>query len=61
MARKWIQKADLDEGAFTKKAKAKGESVQQYAKEVTKPGSKADTKTKKQANLAKTFSKMAKK
>ena len=39
-------------GEFTAKAKAHGESVQQYANEVLKPGSKASGKTKKQANFA---------
>lgn len=60
MAKKWIQAAHLKKGAFTKKAKAHGESVQEYADDVTKPGSKASGKTKKQAALAKTFAKMAK-
>lgn len=58
--KKWIPK-DLNKGAFTKKAKAAGMSAQEFADKVTKPGSKADSKTKKQANLAKTFSKIAKK
>jgi hypothetical protein len=57
---KWIPK-DLDEGAFTAKAKKAGKSVAGYAAQATKPGSKASTKTKRQANLAKTFRKMAKK
>lgn len=60
MAKDWIQKAHLKKGAFTKKATAKGESVQQYAKQVLKPNSKASPTTKKQAALARTFSKMAK-
>jgi len=58
--KKWIQKADLKEGAFTKKAKAKNETVREYAKEVLKKGSKATTKTKKQAVLAQTLKKMPK-
>ena len=41
MSKKWIQDANLKEGAFTKKAKAAGKTVQQYAKEVGKKGSKA--------------------
>jgi len=41
-----------NKGAFTKKAKAHGESVQGYAKEVLAPGSKASPETKKQANFA---------
>ena len=59
MAKKWIQKAKLKEGAFTKKAKAAGMGVQAYANKVLKKGSKATTTTKKQASLAKTFKKMA--
>jgi hypothetical protein len=39
-------------GEFTRKAKAHGESVQEYAAEVLKPGSKASAATKKQANFA---------
>ena len=59
MAKKWIQKAKLKEGAFTKKAKAAGMGVQAYADKVLKKGSKATTTTKRQASLAKTFKKMA--
>lgn len=57
---KWIQGAIKRPGAFTRKARAAGESVQQYANQVTKPGSKASTRTKRQANLAKTLGKMRK-
>ena len=60
MAKKWIQDANLKEGAFTRKAKAAGKTVQQYAREVGKKGSKASTKTKRQAALARTFNKMGK-
>ena len=59
MAKKWIQKAKLKEGAFTKKAKAAGMGVQAFANKVLKKGSKASTKTQRQATLAKTFKKMA--
>jgi hypothetical protein len=55
MAEKWIQGAIKHPGAFTKKAKAHGMSVGQYASKVTKPGSTASTQTKRQANLAKTL------
>jgi len=55
---KWIQKAIKHPGAFTKKAKAHGKSVAEYASQVTKPGSKASTQTKRQANLAKTLRKI---
>ena len=56
---KWIQKANLKKGAFTRKAKAADKSVGQYVKQVLKPGSKASAKTKKQAVLARTFKTMA--
>lgn len=39
-------------GEFTEKAKAHGESVQEYANDVLRPGSKASGKIKKQANFA---------
>ena len=56
MAKDWIEKANLKEGAFTKKAKKAGKGVQEYAAE------KADApgKTGKQARLAQTFAKMGK-
>ena len=57
---RWIQSAKLKKGAFTKKAKAAGKSVQAYANQVLKKGAKASTKTKRQASLAKTFKRMAK-
>lgn len=57
----WIQGAIQHKGAFTKKAKAHGEGVQEYAAEVTKSGSKASAQTKRQANLAKTLGRMSKK
>ena len=58
---KWIQKANLKKGAFTKKAKAADKTVSQYASQVLKPGSKASAKTKKQAVLTRTFRNMARK
>lgn len=58
--KKWIQKAIKNPGAFSKKAKAAGMSTSAYAAKVTKPGSKASATTKRQANLAKTLSKMRK-
>jgi len=60
MAEKWIQGAIKRPGAFTKKAKAAGMSVSEFANKVTKEGSKASTQTKRQANLAKTLKKMSK-
>ena len=56
----WIQGAIKRPGAFTKKAKAAGMSVSAYATKVLKKGSKASTRTKRQATLAKTFKKMVK-
>jgi hypothetical protein len=46
-----IKKAN--KGKFTAKAKAKGESVQQYAAKASKPGAKVSPATKKQAVFAK--------
>ena len=57
----WIQGAIKRPGAFSAKAKAAGMSTAAYAAKVTKPGSKASTLTKRQANLAKTLGKMRKK
>lgn len=54
----WIAGAIKHPGAFTKKAKAAGMSVKGFAARVTKPGSKASTTTKRQANLAKTLAGM---
>jgi hypothetical protein len=59
--KRWIQSAISRPGAFTKKAKAAGKSVAGYAKSVLKEGSKASTRTKRQAALAQTLSKMRKK
>ena len=61
MAKKWIQKAIKRPGAFTKKAKDAGMSTTEYANKVLKKGSKASTRTKRQAALAKTLGKMRKK
>ena len=56
----WIQGAVKRPGAFTKKAKAAGMSVQQFAKHVDANKDKYSTRTERQANLAQTFSKMKK-
>ena len=54
MAKKWMKKAFANShGQFKAKAKAAGMSTSAYAAKVTKPGSTASTKTKRQANLAK--------
>ncbi len=55
--KKWIQAADLDKGSFSAKAKKAGKNVQEYAVEKAE----APGKLGKQARLAKTFAKMAKK
>ena len=57
----WIAGAIKRPGAFKAKAKKAGMSVSAYAKKVTKKGSKASTRTKRQAALAKTLRKMHKK
>ena len=56
--KKWIQKADIKKGAFTKKADAAGMTVQQFAKKVVGNKDKFSSKTEKQAHLAQTFAKM---
>jgi hypothetical protein len=57
---KWIQSAIKRPGAFTQKAKAAGMGVQEYANKVTSNPDKFSTRTKKQANLAKTLKKIRK-
>lgn len=59
--KKWIQDAIKNPGAFSKKAKKAGMSTTEFANKVTKTGSKASETTKRQANLAKTLSKIRKK
>ena len=59
-AKDWIQGAVKRPGAFTRKAKAAGQSVQQFAKTVDDNPGKYSTRTKKQANLAQTFASMKK-
>lgn len=56
-ARNWMKEAVSRPGAFKAKAQAAGKGVQEYARQVTKEGSQASTRTKRQANLAKTFAK----
>ncbi len=63
MVNKWIGKMHMKKGAFTAKAKAAGEGVQEYASEVIgkakkkKPGQKGSTLLK-EALLARTFKRM---
>ena len=45
-------------GAFRRKAEAAGMSTGAYARKVLKSGSKASTRTKRQASLAKAFKTM---
>lgn len=59
--KRWIQAAVKRPGAFRAKAKKAGMSTSAYARKVTKKGSKASTRTKRQGNLAKTLKKMRKK
>jgi len=59
---KWIQEAaSKHPGAFSKKAKEAGVSTSAYASQVTSNPEEYDKKTVKQANLAKTLSKLRKK
>lgn len=48
-------------GAFTKAAKKAGKSIAEYARDVTKKGSHAGSRLQKEAVLAKTLRKIAKK
>ena len=57
---KFIQKAIKRPGAFTRKAKAAGMGVQQFAKNVDDNPDKYSTRTKRQANLAQTLTKLSK-
>ena len=59
MARKWIQKANLKEGAFTSQAKRYGMSVQEYADYGLAHPERHTSTTVRRARLAKTFKKMA--
>jgi len=59
--KKWIQQANLKEGAFTKQAQQAGMGVQPFAGKVLAKGSKASKKTKRRAVLAQTFKKMVQK
>jgi hypothetical protein len=53
--KKWIQGADIKEGAFTAKAKSRGITAAQLQENVLSNPSKYDEKTVKQANLRKTL------
>jgi hypothetical protein len=58
---KWIQKADIKEGSFTRKAKKKGITSAQLQANVEKNPEKYDEKTRKQAQLRETLVKLSKK
>lgn len=58
MPKKFIQSAIKRKGAFTKKAKDAGMSTTAFAAKVTKPGSKASTTTKREANFDKFLNKV---
>ena len=57
----WIQGAVKRPGAFSKKAKEAGMSTDQYATKVSTNPEEYDERTVKQANLAKTLTKLRKK
>ena len=55
----WIKKAtSKNKGVFRAKAKRAGMSTSAYARKVLKKGSRASTRTKRQARLAQTLGKM---
>ena len=60
MADKWIKDAIKRPGAFTKKAEKRKLSVKEFASRVTANPDKYDTRTVRQANLAKTLRKLRK-
>ena len=59
--KKWIQKADIKEGAFTAKAKKRGITPAQLQANVERNPEKFDEKTRKQAQLRETLVKLNKK
>ena len=60
MQDKWIQDAIKRPGAFTKKAEERGMDSKEFAQKVTSNPDEYDTRTRRQANLAVTLSKMHK-
>ena len=60
MADKWIKDAIKRPGAFTKKAEERGMTATQFASKVTANPDEYDTRTVRQANWAKTLSKLRK-
>ncbi len=60
--KKWIQEATSEHrGAFSKKAKERGMSTSEFARTVSANPGEYDKRTVKQANLAKTLTKLRKK
>lgn len=59
MARKWIQKAIKRPGALTRKAKARGMEPLEFARKVAANPERYDARTRRQAQLALTLSKLA--
>jgi hypothetical protein len=57
---RWMQKAVKRPGAFTAKATAAGRTVPQHTAYVKAHPDQFDTRTKRQANLARVFSKARK-
>lgn len=58
MAEKWIKGAIKRPGAFRAKAEKAGMSTQEYARSVSAHPDKHDTRTVRQANLAKELGRM---
>ena len=58
--KKWIQKANIKEGAFTKKAAKRGITSAQLQANVEKNPDEYDEKTRKQAQLRETLVKINK-
>jgi hypothetical protein len=56
----WIQDMHMKKGAFTAQAEKRGQSVQGFAKKVTKHPDNYSAKTARRAALARTFAKMNK-
>ena len=54
----WIEGAIKRPGAFKKKAKERGMSTKEFAAKVTANPDEYDTRTVRQANLAKTLTKL---
>ena len=60
MSNDWIGDAIKRPGAFTKKAEERGMDSKEFAQKVTSNPDEYDTRTVRQANLAKTLSKLRK-